>query len=152
MKVLVVDDEVVSREKMASIVRQYGPCQAVDNGILAINCFWEAWNNWMPYDLITLDISMPGQDGLETLKKIRNLEKDKKVPHDRRVKIIMVTGEADKETVVSCIKRGCNDYVVKPFNRETVEQKIQKLFPTVAQPAETATEPEKAEPSPKKDS
>lgn len=137
MKVLVIDDEVVSREKMASIVRRFGQCQAVDNGILAINCFWEAWNNWTPFDLITLDISMPGQDGLETLKKIRNLEKDKKVPHDRRVKVIMVTGEAEKETVLSCIKLGCNDYVVKPFNRETVEQKIQKLFPSTASTPQT---------------
>jgi two-component system chemotaxis response regulator CheY len=138
MKILVVDDEVVSREKMASILRTFGSCQVVENGIVAINCFWEAWNNWVPYDLITLDISMPGQDGLETLRKIRNLEKDKKVPHDHRVKIIMVTGEADKDTVVSCIKKGCNDYVVKPFNRETVEQKIHKLFPPAPPASENA--------------
>jgi two-component system chemotaxis response regulator CheY len=80
MRILVVDDEIVSREKMACIVRPLGTCIAVENGIKAINCFYDAWNAWSPFDLITLDISMPGQDGLETLQKIRVMEKEKKFP------------------------------------------------------------------------
>ncbi|NLE28417.1 MAG: response regulator [Phycisphaerae bacterium] len=128
MRVLVVDDDVVSREKMAAIVKRFGPSVAVESGTIALNCFFDAWNSWAPFDLITLDISMPGQDGLETLQKIRALEKEKNVPPHRQVKIIMVTGEADKEIVLTCIRQGCNDYVVKPFDRETVEQKVRKLF------------------------
>ncbi len=78
MKTLVVDDETVSREKMSRIMRCFGPTTDAPDGIQAIKAFSDAWEKWDPFDLIMLDFSMKGMDGLQVLKTIRGLEKNKK--------------------------------------------------------------------------
>ena len=128
MKILVVDDELVSREKIRRIMENFGPCKAVDSGEAAIAAFQEAWNSWSPFDLITMDISMPAMSGLETLQKLREIEKEKNVPKEKKVKIVMATSDADRDTVVTCLVDGCDDYIVKPFNQKTVEMKLGRIL------------------------
>ncbi len=127
MKILVVDDEMVSREKMKMIMGHFGQCEAVENGAEAMEAFAKAWESWTPYDLISLDVQMPQMDGMEVLGKIRGLELQKGVSENHRAKIVMVTARADKGTIVSCIQGGCNEYVVKPFDKATVAKKLAKL-------------------------
>jgi CheY-like chemotaxis protein len=127
MNILVVDDELVSRRKMEVIMKGYGVCETVETGEAAIAAFCRAWDNWLPFDVITLDVSMAGMDGTEVLRKIREKEADKGMPVPDRVKIIMVTGQLDKTTVVTCIQAGCDGYVSKPFDGYTVRQKLLRL-------------------------
>jgi two-component system, chemotaxis family, chemotaxis protein CheY len=127
MKILVVDDEMVSREKMKMIMSHFGQCDAVENGAEAMEAFAKAWGSWTPYDLISLDVQMPQMDGIAVLGKIRGLELEKGVSDNHRVKIVMVTARSDKGTIVSCIQGGCNEYVVKPFDKATVAKKLAKL-------------------------
>ena len=127
MKILIVDDEPVTRMLLQKTVHRLGEYEAADNGNAAINAFTRAWQNWVPFDLITLDISMPGMDGTEVLSKIRGMEKEKKVPKENRVKILMLSVISDKDTIVNCIKAGCDDYIVKPFDRKTIIEKIEKM-------------------------
>lgn len=127
MRVLVVDDELVSRNKMLKIMGNFGECVTVDNGKAAIKAFKEAWEIREPFDLATLDISMPGMDGTEVLYEIRKIEKAKKIPKEKHIKILMVTSHADRDTVITCIQAECDDYIVKPFNKEVVLGKIKKL-------------------------
>jgi two-component system, chemotaxis family, chemotaxis protein CheY len=129
MKILVVDDETVSLRKMELIMKYYGACDRLENGEAAIEAFVKAWEDWSPYDLITMDMIMPKMNGDETLTKIREMEKQKNVPEDRRVKVIMVTSQADKDTIVACIRAGCDDFISKPFDRTLIEEKLSKLFP-----------------------
>jgi two-component system chemotaxis response regulator CheY len=129
MKILVVDDESVSLKKMEFIMKSYGTCDRVDSGQAAIDAFVKAWEDWSPYDLITLDMFMEGMTGNEALTKIRELEKQKNVPEDKQVQVIMVTSQADKDTIISCVQAGCNDFISKPFDRQVVEGKIARLFP-----------------------
>ncbi|MBU3914099.1 response regulator [bacterium] len=125
MKIMVVDDELVSRKKMEKILSSFGKVEGVENGEKAIIVFRMALDMGEGFDLITMDIEMPKLDGTEALLEIRELEKRKKVPKDKQVKVLMVTAYSQKECVIACIQAGCNDYVVKPFTRETV---IKKLF------------------------
>jgi len=127
MKILVVDDEPVSRKKMERIVKEAGECVAVASGAEALDAFTDAWNHWSPFGIITLDVSMPGMDGTETLLRIRDLEVANKVPTENRAKVIMVTARADMSTVVTAIQAGCDDYIVKPFDHETVHEKLAKF-------------------------
>jgi two-component system, chemotaxis family, chemotaxis protein CheY len=129
MKILVVDDESVSLRKMEFIMKSYGTCDRVDSGQAAIDAFVKGWENWSPYDLITLDMMMEGMNGNEALAKIRDLEKQKDVPEDKRVRVIMVTAMADKDTIISCVQSGCDDFISKPFERQIVEGKLSRLFP-----------------------
>ncbi len=125
MKILVVDDELVSRKKMEKIFQSFGVVQGVDNGEKAVIVFRTALDSANRFDLITLDIEMPGMDGTETLTEIRELEQKEDIPEDKRVKVLMVTSHSNKIYVMASVKAGCNDYIVKPFTKEIV---IRKLF------------------------
>lgn len=128
MKTLIVDDEPVIRALLQKIVRELGEYEAVDNGRAAINAFKKAWQDWSPFNLITLDISMPGMGGTDVLSEIRGMEKEKEVSKENRAKILMLTSTSNKDTIVSCIKAGCDDYIVKPFDGKTIIEKIEKVF------------------------
>ncbi len=137
MKILVVDDELVSRKKMQMIMEGIGECLAVENGTEALNAFRQAWESWVPFDLITLDIVMPDMDGTEVLNEIRKIEEERKIPKDKKVSIFMVTSQSEKDTIISCIRAGCDDFITKPFNRETVTKKlINKGFKVEGMPPE----------------
>jgi two-component system chemotaxis response regulator CheY len=128
MKILIVDDELVSRMKLQKIMGIIGECQAVNNGHDAIAAFEEAWENGEPFDLIMLDIAMPEMDGTEVLSEIREIEKEKKVPREKRTKIMMVTAYSDKESVITCVQTGCDDYISKPFDRQIIVEKLGNMF------------------------
>lgn len=126
MRILVVDDEVVSRKKMMQIVDPFGKCEAVINGKAAISTIKTALENWELFTLITLDISMPDISGTDVLSTIRQLEEARGLKEDEKAKILMVTSHADVETVKACVGK-CDGYVIKPFNREVITDKLKKL-------------------------
>lgn len=127
MKILIADDELVSRKLMERIMTSYGECQAVDSGQAALLAFKTAWENETSFDLIALDISMPDMSGLDVLFQIRQMEKAKEVPANKKAVIIMVTASADKDTIVKAVQTGCNDYIAKPFDRDTISKKLIKV-------------------------
>ncbi len=127
MKFLVVDDDFVSRSKMEAIVENLGECKSVDSGKEAIALF-KANLNSKSFDIITLDIAMPDMDGTEVLYNIRKIEDNDNIAEKDRVKIIMVTSHSDKGHLITCLQAGCNNYIVKPFDFETVQQKIDSLY------------------------
>ena len=127
MDILIVDDEIVSRTKMQTILKSFGDCTAVDNGQGAIDVFNKELSQGNAFDLITLDINMPDMGGEEVLIAIREIEKNNNIPNDKLVKILMVTSESDKEKVIACHSAGCDDYIIKPFNIETIQQKIEQF-------------------------
>jgi HD-like signal output (HDOD) protein/FixJ family two-component response regulator len=127
MKTLIVDDQIVSRMKIQKIMEGICEIDAVDCGQAAIDAYKKSLEIKTPYDLITLDVSMPDLDGREVLKTIRDLEDDHEIDKDRQVKILMITSSSDKETVLSSIHAGCDDYLVKPLNREAISNKLKKF-------------------------
>ncbi len=127
MKILVVDDEIVSRKKMEKIMVEFGECHTAESGISAVEAFNEAWSMGIPFDLVSLDITMPDIDGIEVLTQIRRIENEKALAQSHRVKVMMVTTHSDKNIVVESMNAGCNNYIVKPFDRERVVSKLNTL-------------------------
>ena len=127
MKVLVVDDELVSRKKMEKIMTAFGQCIAVENGVDALKAVDEAIAKGETFDLITLDVSMPGMDGTEVLFEIRMIEQQKNIPMENKAKVIMVTSQSDKDLVITCMQAGCDGYVVKPFDSAIMAEKIRQI-------------------------
>lgn len=127
MRILVVDDEQVSRQKMTKILLAHGECDAVDSGGTAVDLFEMALKENRPFALVALDIAMPDMDGTEALSRIRAMEREKGVEKKDRTRVLMVTAHADQATILKCAKAGCDDYIVKPFTPEIIRKKLSKL-------------------------
>lgn len=127
MKTLVVDDELVSRTKLKTIMDMIGVCVEAEDGRAGLEAFKQAWAGHEPFDLICLDVKMPDMDGTEVLFEIRLAEKEMKVAREKPARILMITSSSDKDTVITSIQAGCDGYVVKPFQANQIFEKLKKL-------------------------
>lgn len=127
MKILIVDDELVSRKKMEKILQGGGETHSAESAVEALGLFKGALDADAPFQLILLDISMPEMDGTELLLEVREYEEARGIPEAGRVKVLMVTSQSDKNSVVTCIQAGCQGYIVKPFDRDKVLAKIAQI-------------------------
>lgn len=117
--VLVVDDFSTMRKIIKNSLQSMGFTKIIEaqDGVDAL----EKLQN-EEVCLIVSDWNMPRMSGIELLKKVKSEEKLSKIP------FIMVTAEGQKECVIEAIKSGVNNYVVKPFTTEVLEQKIQQIL------------------------
>jgi len=127
MKILVVDDELVSRTKLTLIMEHFGDCDTAENGENALALFQAAHRQADPFDLIMLDINMPEMDGITVLSKIREVEKNLNLKKNEAAKILMATACRNKDQIIACVKSGCNDYIGKPFDIDIIRTKLAKL-------------------------
>ncbi len=127
MKILIVDDEKISRKILKSKMASMGTCVAVDSSKKAFAELEAAADKKEPFDMITLDVSMPGMDGRQVLQHIRRKEIKSKTPKKDRVKILMVTARMNMNTIKTCIKLGCNGYLTKPVSRYQLLQNLGKM-------------------------
>jgi two-component system chemotaxis response regulator CheY len=127
LKTLVAEDDMVSRKFLSKFLSQYGECDIVVDGLEAIDAYMISMRDKKPYDLICLDIMMPKIDGVKVLKAIRDLETQKGLLPERRVKIIMTTALAETELVQMAFEYGCEAYASKPINTEKFVLVLKKL-------------------------
>ncbi len=125
MNILVVDDDFVCRTMMHKVCEQLGQCRSVDGGQAAVAAFASALDAGSPFDVITLDKSLPDLDGIEVLRRIREEEERRCLSQERKVKIVMVTGSLEQEDHESCLAAGCDSYLVKPFRRKVITQLLE---------------------------
>lgn len=127
MRILVIDDDAKNRKILTTILKSMGECMEAEDGSEALLSFRDAWQQWRPFGLILLDIMMPGMSGEEVLESIREMERDRKVEPEHQAKIVMVTAVSEKEMVTRCFQLGCNDFIIKPYDMETIFGKLGKL-------------------------
>jgi len=120
-KVLVVDDSSVMRQIIKNTLKQLGFGAAnisdADNG----DAGWKKVKDAVP-DLIVSDWNMPKMTGIDLLKQVRSEDALKGIP------FLIVTSEGNKEKIMEAIQAGVNQYIVKPFNANQLEEKIQAIF------------------------
>lgn len=137
MRSLIVDDDYVSRSKLKALLAPYADCDAAPDGHIAIQLFQKAHEERCPYDLITLDINMPGMTGQETLQHLRKWEaKHKNYPNYKEAKVLMVTVQDTPEDIVLSFREGCVWYLIKPVHAEKLRRALQRLelLPAETQP------------------
>ena len=114
MKILIVDDELISRKKLQKIIETFGQCIVVENGEDAL----QVATSQDPPDLILLDIIMPGIDGYEVCKRLKADRTTSDIP----VIFISVNSEEDDET--KGLGLGAVDYITKPFSSSIVKARV----------------------------
>ena len=127
MKILLAEDDYATRKFMSGFLSKYGECDVTVDGMEAVDAFLMALEDEDPYDLVCLDVMMPVMDGYQALLGIRNLEKQKNIPKDQEVKVIMTTALNDEQNVKMAFELGCTIYSVKPIDQARFEQAMKKL-------------------------
>ena len=129
-KILVVDDEPIVCLSLANWLEEenYRP-KAVEDGASAIAAVRE--ENW---DIVLLDLKMPGMDGLEVLRNIKSIAP--------QTTVIMMTAYASVPSSVQAMKEGAYDYIIKPLDvviRETIEYAIARCGGSIPKAAAALT-------------
>lgn len=127
MKILLAEDDFITRKFMTLFLLKYGECDVTVDGMEAVDAFTMAMEDGEPYDLVCLDIMMPVMDGYQALLEIRKLEKEKGVPEEAAVKIIMTTALDDERNVKKAFELGCTNYMGKPIDQERFEQELKRI-------------------------
>jgi two-component system, chemotaxis family, chemotaxis protein CheY len=119
IKILVVDDFATMRKVVRNLLKQVGYEDIVEaeDGVMALRALKS-----QKIDVIISDWNMPNMSGLELLKACKADAELAKTP------FLMVTAEALQDNVVAAVKAGVNDYIVKPFTAEVLNEKIIKIM------------------------
>ena len=123
LKFLVVDDFSTMRRIVRGLLKEMG-CHKVEeaeDGAVALQML-----KANRFDFVVSDINMPNMNGFDLLKAIKADENLKRIP------VLMVTAEARKEDILLAAQSGAAGYVVKPFTKATLEEKITKILQKLA--------------------
>ncbi len=127
MKILLAEDDFVTRKFMTGFLSKYGECDVTVDGMEAVDAFMMALEDEEPYDLVCLDIMMPVMDGYQALVGIRNLEKERNIPKEKEAKVIMTTALNEEKNVKMAFDLGCTVYSGKPIDEGRFEQALRKF-------------------------
>lgn len=119
MKFLVVDDFATMRRIVKNLLKEIGiqHTDEAEDGQMALRML-----KGTKYDFVVSDINMPNMNGFELLRQIRADGELKALP------VLMVTAEAKKEDIITAAQAGASGYVVKPFTKATLEEKVSKIL------------------------
>jgi two-component system chemotaxis response regulator CheY len=117
LKVLIVDDSKTMLRIIGNVINQIGikKVKSAGDGSQAFELFSDS-----EFDVILTDWNMPVMDGLTFVKKVRAVNDD--------IPIVMITTEGGKEQVITALKAGVNNYIVKPFDAKTLKEKLENIL------------------------
>ncbi len=115
-RILYVDDDETACTLVDEVLKSEGfHVQTAFDGDAAIQLFTEK-----EFDVVLLDIRMPGKDGLQVLTEMKQLKTSPRV--------IMITAVGDLRVALDAVKRGANDYLTKPYNVESLLSSIRRVL------------------------
>ena len=119
MKILIVDDFSTMRRIVRNLLKEIGYSNAdeAEDGVAALSKLRAG-----SFQFVVSDINMPNMDGFELLTQI------KADTHLKHLPVLMVTAEAKKEDIVTAAQAGAAGYIVKPFTKATLEEKVNKIM------------------------
>ncbi len=127
MKILIIDDDSVSRKVAVTLLNNYGECFSCANGEEGVALFRAACNRDDPFNLVCLDIMMPGMDGQEVLTTIRAIQKKIGTSDFAICKVIMLTSLDDNRSKVEALKGRADSYIIKPMSKDILCKELELL-------------------------
>lgn len=119
LKFLIVDDFATMRRIVRNLLKEsgYNHVEEAEDGAAALALLKSS-----KFDFVISDINMPNMNGFEMLREIRA------EPAMRTIPVLMVTAESKKEDIVNAAQCGASGYIVKPFTKATLEEKLVKII------------------------
>lgn len=119
LKFLIVDDFSTMRRIVRGLLKEigYNNAEEAEDGAVALQMLQNG-----KFDFVVSDINMPNMNGFDLLSSIKKDDNLKHLP------VLMVTAEARKEDIVRAAQDGAAGYIVKPFTKATLEEKVQKIM------------------------
>ena len=119
LRFLIVDDFSTMRRIIRGLLKEAGYVEAdeAEDGQVGLQKLYGT-----QFDFVITDINMPNMNGFEMLENMKQDEKLKDIP------VLMITAEASKEDVLRAAQIGADGYIVKPFSKATLEEKISKIL------------------------
>ena len=131
MKILIVEDDDISRLMLRDILAKLAECHVAVNGKEGVKMFEDGVVNGRPYDVILMDLMMPEMNGHTLVRLIREYEAKTVMP---RTKVIVITACNSPWEMSEMILDGwCDEYIVKPFDRDRI-QKLVATYPSHQSP------------------
>ncbi|MDR3639749.1 MAG: response regulator [Humidesulfovibrio sp.] len=128
LRILIIEDAPVNQEFLLLALKPHGECLAVSTGEAGLAEHGRALAEGRPFDLVFLDIMLPGIDGLKTLELLRAAEDSGEVPQSRRVHVIVTTVLDDDKTASRAFIQGnALSYMTKPFRVREITDELQNL-------------------------
>lgn len=119
--ILVIDDEESLRHTLGRVLRQAGyEVTTAGEGREALRLVYDGYENAVPFDVVYLDIRLPGMDGLQILKEIRQ--------RDAQLPVILLTAYGSLKTAVEALRLGATDYLLKPLDPEVLVARTRVLL------------------------
>jgi two-component system chemotaxis response regulator CheY len=127
-RILLVDDFEIVRLMLRNALTELGftEIEEAEDGRTAMALLKEAYSAGKPFGFVFCDWNMPEMTGIEVLEACRT------TPEFATLPIVMVTAEAEQESVVRAIRAGATDYVVKPIAPDVLERKVNKILTKMA--------------------
>ncbi|MHC4703326.1 MAG: response regulator, partial [Planctomycetota bacterium] len=113
LKALVIDDDIVCRNRFKMLLSEFFDCTFAGDGKKGLSIFEQSLDEQDPFDLITLDINTPEMDSHETLEAIRDVEQQRGIGGLDVVKVIVTTSESSSGHDFAAFGEGCEAHVVK---------------------------------------
>ena len=127
MRILIAEDDDTCSMILASMLKPYGAAVVVEDGEAMIRTFTTELVKKQPFDLICLDIKMPGLDGQACLRCIRAIEQGFGLIGGSGVKILMTTGMNAPDSILAAFRSQCEGYLVKPIDRAKLIAQLTSL-------------------------
>lgn len=124
MRILIAEDDLTCSLILESMLKPYGSTVVVEDGEAVIRTVTSELVQQQPFDLICLDIMMPGLDGQACLRCIRAIEHGFGRVGGAGAKILMTTGLDAPETIMSAFRSQCEGYLVKPIERARLHAQL----------------------------
>jgi two-component system chemotaxis response regulator CheY len=137
MRILVVEDDYISRRLLVRYLEPYGVCDEAVNGHEALDAIRRAIASDQHFDLICLDIMMPGLDGQQTLVHLRQIEVENDLPLGHGAKVVMTSAMEDNQYIMQALNASADGYVVKPIERRKFVETLKEtglLMETIPKP------------------
>jgi DNA-binding response OmpR family regulator len=131
IRILVVDDEEIARLSLSQILRLEGyAVRSVESGEIALNALQE-----ISYDLMILDLKMPGMNGMEVLRRV--------IKDFPQVRVIVLTAYGSMDTAIQALRNHAHDYLLKPARPGQIVETVERVL---KEPAWSAARPEQMGP------